>query len=64
MATTMPNMHQFNAFISLHDKPIHRFDCYMQLPSGGGAEVINILYLREVVVNILLFFFMFMVPSS
>jgi hypothetical protein len=49
----MPNMHQFNTFISPHDKPIHRFDCYRQLPSGGGAEDINILYLRAVVVNIL-----------
>jgi hypothetical protein len=46
MATSMPNMHQFNTFISLHDKPIHRFD-------GGGLEDINILYLKAVVVNIL-----------
>jgi len=53
MATSMPNMHQFNTFISLHEKPIHRFDCYRRLPSGGGAEDMNILYLKAVVVNIL-----------
>jgi hypothetical protein len=53
MGISMPNMHQFNTFFSLHDKPIHRFDCYRQMPSGGGVEDINIVYLRAVVVNIL-----------
>jgi len=53
MATSMPNMHQFNTFISLHDKPIHRFDYCRQLPSGRGAEDIKILYLKEFAVNIL-----------
>jgi len=53
MATSMPNTHQFNNFISLHEKPIHRFDCYRQLPSGGGVEDINILYSKAVVVNVL-----------
>jgi hypothetical protein len=38
MAISMPNMHKVNTFISLHDKPFHRFDYYRQLPSGGEAE--------------------------
>jgi hypothetical protein len=53
MTTSMPNMHQFSTFINLHDKPIHRFDCCRQLPSGGEAENINIMYLKAVVANIL-----------
>jgi len=53
MATSMPNMYQLNTFISLQEKPIHRFDSYRQLSSGGGAEDMNILYLKAVVVNIL-----------
>jgi hypothetical protein len=53
MATSMQNVHQFNKFISLHEKTIHHFDCYRQLPSGGGAGDINKLYSKAVVVKVL-----------
>ena len=53
MATSMQNIHQFNNFISLHEKTIHHSDCYRQLPSGGGAGDINILYSKAVVVTVL-----------